>query len=139
MPAKLTAAEKRARLKIQRENIRAKKKAKQDAAKTKKIAAAQKVRDKKAAAAERARAKKAALPRKASPSSIAARDAYIERRPMRGYYLDIDQIEYLEEVRRSDPGSKVPSASEVVRSILREYMEHHPIVERPKGPARKKK
>ena len=82
---------------------------------------------KKSAAAKR---KKTKAPRAASPASMAARNAYIERRPMRGYYLDIDQAEYIEELRRVAPGAKIPSASEVVRTILREYMEAQPIRER---------
>ena len=128
MPAKQTAAEKRAKAKAALEKARAKKKAQQ-------VAAAEKTRAKKLAT------KTKTGPRKASPASKAARDAYIERRPMRGHYLDIDQIDFIEELRRSDPGAKIPSASEVVRAILREFMEHHPIggrAQSQKKPAAKK-
>ena len=94
---------------------------------------------KKSARAKRTSAsRKAPGPRKASPASIAARDAYVEKRPMRGHYLDADQVIYIEEMRREAPGPKIPSASEIVRSMLRDFMDRHPIGERTAAAAKRK-
>ena len=83
------------------------------------------------------RKKTTKAPRKASPASIAARKAYVARRPMVGYYLDPEMVAYVEALRRVSPDAKIPSASAVVRAILNEYMELHPIGER-STPARRK-
>ena len=77
-------------------------------------------------------------PRKASLASIAARDAYVERRPMRGFYLDADQVDYIEEMRRAAAGTKIPSASEVVRLMLRDFMDRHPIGDRSTAATKRK-
>ena len=93
---------------------------------------------KKSARAKRTSAsRKAPGPRKASPASIAARDAYVAKRPMRGFYLDADQVDFIEEMRRLAPGPKIPSASEVVRLMLQSFMDAHPIGER-STPAKRK-
>ena len=77
-------------------------------------------------------------PRKASPASIAARDAYVAKRPMRGFYLDADQVTYIEEMRRAAPGTKIPSASEIVRAMLRDFMDRHPISDRSTAAVKRK-
>lgn len=77
-------------------------------------------------------------PRKASAASIATRDAYVVKRPMRGFYLDSDQVDFIEDMRRVAPGPKIPSASEIVRAMLRDFMNHHPIGDRSTAATKRK-